>query len=124
MGFPPSPQFNPTVSNVPILSPSSGDPKGKNDPKSVASIGSNIQSMQDQANADRLYDAPVTQVSEGFEGYNTHLHTPWIVKSQACRRVQGFSDMAEYTRSPNINYPGIFAGLGVVFILMSFMCKE
>jgi hypothetical protein len=124
MGFPPSPTFNPTVSKVPTLGPSSGDPKSKNDPKSIASIGANIQAMQDQANADRLYDAPVTQVSEGFDDYNVMKYTPWIVKSQACRRVQGFADMAEYRPVSNVPYVEILAGLGVVFILASFVCKE
>lgn len=55
--------FNPSVSTVPILGPSSGNPTTLKDPKSVASIGVNIQAMQDQANADQLYDTPQ---KEGF----------------------------------------------------------
>jgi len=117
MGFPASPAFNPTVTKVPTLGASSGDPIAKKDPKSVASIGSNIQAMQDQASADRLYDAPVTQVSEGFGNYNL----PWIVKSQACRRVQGFTDMRAGTQT---KYVPLLAGLGVILIAVSFMCKE
>jgi hypothetical protein len=118
MGFPASPPFNPTVTKVPTLGPSSGDPVAKKDPKSVASVGANIQAMQDQANADRLYDAPVTQVSEGFGDYNVKV--PWIVKSQACRRVQGFTDMGESQRK----YVPLLVGLGVILIAVSFMCKE
>ena len=60
--LPPKP-FNPTVSPVPVLGPSSGNPAALKDPKSVASIGGNIQAMQDQANADQLYD---TSQKEGF----------------------------------------------------------
>jgi hypothetical protein len=117
MGFPASPAFNPTVTKVPTLGPSSGDPVAKKDPKSVASVGANIQAMQDQANAERLYDAPVTQVSEGFGDYSV----PWIVKSQACRRVQGFSDMGAGTQT---KYAPLLAGLGVILIAVSFICKE
>jgi hypothetical protein len=119
MGFPASPVFNPTISKVPVLGSSSGDPKAKNDPKSTASIASNIQAMQDQANADRLYDAPVIEVTEKFQDFR-----PWIVKSQACRRVQGFSDFAEYTNVNDNMYTKALLGLGVVFILASFVCKE
>ena len=118
MGFPASPAFNPTVTKVPTLGPSSGDPTAKKDPKSVASVGANIQAMQDQANADRLYDAPVTQVSEGFGNYNANV--PWIVKSQACRRVQGFTNMG----ANQTKYVPLLAGLGVILIAVSFICKE
>ena len=119
MSFPASPVFNPTISKVPVLGSSSGDPKAKNDPNSTASIASNIQAMKDQANADRLYDAPVIEVTEKFQDF-----TPWIVKSQACRRVQGFSDFAEYTTVKPSIYTNALLGLGVVFILASFVCKE
>lgn len=86
MPYLPSPTYNPSVSPVPVLDASSGDPTAKKDPKSVASIGSNIQAMQDQAKADRAFDAPVKQ---GFADYTA----PWITKSQACKRIQGFTDM-------------------------------
>ena len=90
MPFLPTPAFTPSVSAVPVLGSSSGDPNAKKDPKSVASIGGNIQAMQDQANADTLYDA---KVKEGFiDGSMRGSNLPWIVNSQACRRVQGFSD--------------------------------
>lgn len=67
MPFLPAKPFTPTTTPVPILGPSSGNPTSLKDPKSVASIGSNIQAMTDQANADRLYDT-----TEGFTvGHNT-----------------------------------------------------
>ena len=55
----PSKAFNPKTTTVPILGPSSGNPSSLQDPKSVASIGSNIQAMTDQANADQLYDTQI-----------------------------------------------------------------
>ena len=61
MPFLPTKPFNPTTTPVPILGPSSGNPQSLQDPKSVASIGSTIQAMTDQANADQLYDK-----KEGF----------------------------------------------------------
>ena len=61
MPFLPKKPFNPTTTPVPILGPSSGNPESLQDPKSIASIGSTIQAMTDQANADQLYD-----MKEGF----------------------------------------------------------
>ena len=108
MPFLKDPPFNPPVSTVPVLGPSSGDPKAKNDPKSTASIGANIQAMQDQAKADMLYDAPV---KEGFSNA-----TPWIVNTPACRRVQGFTDMNTMKLEP---IPIILAGFGAILIMIS-----
>ena len=65
MSFPPPKPFNPPTTTVPILGSSSGNPKSYQDPKSVASIGSAIQAMTDQAKADTLYDAPSPKI-EGF----------------------------------------------------------
>lgn len=65
MPFLPKIPFNPTTTPVAILGPSSGNPKSLQDPKSVASIGSNIQAMTDQANADTLYDVNPSK-TEGF----------------------------------------------------------
>jgi len=59
MSFPASPTFNPTVSQVPILDPSSGNPASFKDPNSVASLGKKLQSMKDQSNADQLYDPKI-----------------------------------------------------------------
>ena len=63
MGFPADVPYNPTVSPVANLTPSSGDPRALKDPKSVASLGSKLQAMTDQANADTLYDS---SNKEGF----------------------------------------------------------
>jgi hypothetical protein len=45
---------------------SSGDPNAYRDPKSVASIGKNLQAMTDQAAADTLYDTKKEGFSSGF----------------------------------------------------------
>ena len=84
MSRPVDPPFNPKVSKVAVIDSSSGDPTAKNDPKSTASIAANIQIMQDQSKADQLYDPKVS----GFQDY-----VPWIVRSPACRRTQGFMDI-------------------------------
>lgn len=116
MSFLPEPRFNPTVSKVPVLGPSSGDPKQKQDPKSTAAIGSNIQAMQDQAKADMLYDAPVKQ---GFVGsISDSRHMPWIVNSQACKRIQGFTDMNSKPLEP---IAAIIATVAAILILSSFL---
>lgn len=47
-----------------ILDSSSGDPKAKSDSGSLAAIGANMQTMKDQAEADKCFDKP-----EGFQ-YN------------------------------------------------------
>jgi len=115
MSRPVDPPFNPKVSKVAVIDSSSGDPTAKNDPKSTASIAANIQIMQDQSKADQLYDPKVS----GFQDY-----VPWIVRSPACRRTQGFMD---------INNPSIvdsqkqvaagLIGIGVVLVIVSFLCK-
>jgi len=64
MSFLPEKPFNPQVSKIANLGPSSGDPKSYKDPKSVASIGAKIQAMTDQISADTLYD----EKKEGFCG--------------------------------------------------------
>jgi hypothetical protein len=110
MPFPASPTYNPSISPVPVLDSSSGDPAAKKDPKSVASIGANIQAMQDQAAADRAFDAPV---KEGFTGAS-----PWITNSQACKRIQGFTDMNPKPLSP---LPALVAFVAAVLILGSFL---
>lgn len=86
----PNAPFNPPITKVPILNSSSGNPKSFQDPKSIASIGNNIQAMADQAKADTLYDAPAPKL-ESFAN-----PAPWIVNSQACRR-ESFVNMANKT---------------------------
>ena len=114
MGFPPSPPYNPTISKVPVLDSSSGDPMSRKDPKSIASVGANIQALQDQAKADRLYDAPVK------EGFADILATPWITRSQACRRVQGFTDMGSDSNSLQTLTTVVFV-VGALLVLGSFL---
>ena len=108
MPFLKDPPFNPSIGTVPVLGPSSGDPRKRNDPNSTVSVAANIQAMQDQAKADMLYDAPL---KEGFSS-----STPWIVNTPACRRVQGFTDM-----SPKfLDYiSAILGGLGAILIMKS-----
>lgn len=122
MPYLPSPPFNPSVSPVPVLDASSGDPTAKKDPKSVASIGANIQAMQDQASADRAFDAPIkegfTSKIEGFTGYAS----PWITKSQACKRIQGFTDMNLNTKpKPLSHLAAAIAFASAALILSSFL---
>lgn len=71
MSFLPPKPFNPPTTTVPILGSSSGNPLSFQDPKSVASIGSKIQAMTDQAKADTLYDAPTPKL-EGFTGGSSY----------------------------------------------------
>lgn len=88
MPFLPLKPFNPTVTSVPILGPSSGNPKSLQDPNSVSSIGSKLQAMTDQADADTLYDATPSGKKEGF----VDLYLPWIVRSPACNsKREGFT---------------------------------
>ena len=101
------------MSPVPVLDASSGDPTAKKDPKSVASIGANIQAMQDQASADRAFDAPVKQ---GFADYAS----PWITNSQACKRIQGFTDM-NMKPKPLSHLAAAIAFTAAALILSSFL---
>jgi hypothetical protein len=122
MSYLPSPTYNPAVSPVPVLDASSGDPTAKKDPKSVASIGANIQAMQDQAAADRAFDAPV---KEGFtgkpEGFSSYA-SPWITTSQACKRIQGFTDMNLKEKPKPLPYlAAAIAFSAAALILSSFL---
>jgi hypothetical protein len=123
MPYLPSPSFNPSISPVPVLDASSGDPAAKKDPKSVASIGANIQAMQDQAKADRAFDAPV---KEGFTNVNpsgfADYTAPWITKSQACKRIQGFTDINMSSKPKPLPYLGAaIAFSAAALILSSFL---
>jgi len=73
MPFPAEAPFNPQVSKIPVLGSSSGNPKSFQDPNSVASVGSNIQAMADQAKADTLYDSPMPK-KEGFRNMEGFQH--------------------------------------------------
>lgn len=111
MSFPKEKPFNAPVSKVHILGPSSGDPKSFQDPKSVASIGSTIQAMADQAKADTHYDAPAPKMESFINP------TPWIVNSQACKR-EAFADAATKITATSL------AVVGISLILYSVYLKR
>jgi hypothetical protein len=116
MSFPPKKPFNPVVSKTPILGPSSGNPASFQDPNSVASIGSKIQAMSDQAAADTLYDTPPPK----REGFRNEIYSPWILNTEACRK-EGFSSVI---LSPDNYRPLLLVILGVGAILYSFSKKK
>ena len=132
MSFPPAKPFNPPVSKPPILGPSSGNPKSFQDPNSVASVGSTIQAMSDQAAADTLYDAPIAK-KEGFrneqsEGFRNEVYSPWILRTESCSK-EGFSSVllspADHEPYKKGNLPAlILVFLGVGAILWSFSRKK
>jgi hypothetical protein len=122
MAFPPEKAFHPEVSKVPILGPSSGNPKSFQDPKSVASIGNTIQAAADQAKADTLYDAPTK------EGFRNEVYNPWILKTEACSKKEGFSKMylnpSPYSRNSNNMAIVVLGVLGLLSICLSFSKKR
>jgi hypothetical protein len=133
MSFPAQKPFNPPVSSTPVLGPSSGNPRSFQDPKSVASVGSTIQAMSDQASADTLYDAPAPK-REGFkgfepsEGFRNEVYSPWIMRTQACSKKEGFSSviLSPADHEPyKKNYTALtLVVLGVGAILWSFSRKK
>ena len=139
MSFPAQKAFNPPVSSTPVLGPSSGNPRSFQDPKSVASVGSTIQAMSDQASADTLYDAPAPK-REGFEGFQpkgfepsegfrNEVYSPWIMRTQACSKKEGFSSVilspADHEPYKKGNLPAlVLVLLGVGAILWSFSRKK
>ena len=127
MSFPPQKPFNPPVSKIPILGPSSGNPKSFQDPKSVASVGNTIQAMSDQAAADTLYDTPAPKI----EGFRNEVYSPWILRTESCSKVkaEGFSSViltpANHEPYKKANHPALFLVLlGVGAILWSFSKKK
>lgn len=131
MSFPKEKPFNPPVSKPPVLGSSSGNPKSFQDPKSVASVGSTIQAMSDQAAADTLYDAPVAK-KEGFrqggEGFRNEVYSPWILRTESCSK-EGFSSVilspADHEPYKKGNFLATaFVFLGVGCILWSFSQKK
>lgn len=85
MSFPPKKPFNPEVTKVPILGPSSGNPMAFQDPNSVASLGLRIQASSDQIKADTLYDPPPPLK----EGFRNQVYSPWILGTETCKK-EGF----------------------------------
>lgn len=129
MSFPPEKSFNPPISKTPILGPSSGNPKSFQDPNSVASVGSTIQAMSDQAAADTLYDAPVPK-REGFrqggESFRNEVYSPWILRTQACSKTEGFLTLnpQEYKPYKTNNAALVLIILGVTALLVSFYKRK
>ena len=82
MSFPPKKSFNPEVTSVPVISPSSGNPRAFQDPNSVASLGLRIQASTDQIKADTLYDAS----PPSREGFRNQVYSPWILGTEACKK--------------------------------------
>jgi hypothetical protein len=114
MPFPDPPPFNPEISKTRILGPSSGNPKAFQDPNSVATIGSKIQAMADQAKADTLYDPP-PPIPEGFRN---ETYKPWIPETK-----EGFKTKLQPAPfyPPNSNLSIIILGLlGLFAISLSF----
>ena len=128
-GFPAEKPFNPSVSKVPILAASSGNPKAYQDPNSVASIGSTIQAMSDQAAADTLYDAPPPK-REGFqqpnEAFRNEIYSPWILRTQACSKTEGFLTLSpqEYVPYKRNSAALVLIVLGVTALLVSFYKRK
>ena len=118
MSFPKEKVFNPQVSRVPILGPSSGNPASFQDPNSMASLGLRIQAATDQAKADTLYDAPAPKP----EGFRNQVYSPWILGTESCKK-EGFkrrfaSDAEKF--NPISNMRG-YAGLAVLAFLALYL---
>ena len=119
MSFPKEKPFNPSVSKVPVLGPSSGNPAAFQDPNSVASLGLKIQSASDQAKADTLYDAPPP-----VEGFRNETYKPWILGTEACKK-EGFSGSRDLARTAGIFNPPHnntgYIGLGVLGLFIIYL---
>jgi len=120
MSFPKEKPFNPQVSKVPILGPSSGNPASFQDPNSMASLGLRIQAATDQAKADTLYDAPMPVKKP--EGFRNQIYSPWILGTESCKK-EGFKINLAKTASqfnPLYNTRG-YAGLAVLAFLALYL---
>lgn len=121
MSFPPEKPFIPRVSKVHVLDASSGNPKSFQDPNSVATLGKSIQGMTDQVSADTLYDQK--------EGFRNEIYSPWILKTEACSKKEGFSSVIlrpEGYETHNKLNSGIMALviLGALGIVCSFYKRK
>lgn len=115
MSFPKEKEFNPQISKVPILGPSSGNPKSFQDPNSLASLGSAIQAATDQAKADTLYDTPAAK----FEGFRNELYSPWILGTEACK--EGFKMRFPKGNVNSTSNMRGYAGLAVLAFLALYL---
>jgi hypothetical protein len=112
MSFPPEKAYNPSVSSVPVLGPSSGNPASYRDPNSVASLGRSLQAKTDQAKADTLYDNKP-------EGFRNETYKPWILTTESCSK-EGFVGDQSFL---HYGIP-LLALFGFTMILMSFSNKR
>jgi hypothetical protein len=127
MSFPKEKAFNPQVSKVPILGPSSGNPASFQDPNSMASLGLRIQAATDQARADTLYDAQIpVKKAEGFSSgteFRNAVYSPWILGTEACKKegYKGFKQILDLPikRSKTRAYFGLLV-LGFIAVYFSF----
>ena len=121
MSFPPEKPFIPKVSKVHVLDASSGNPRSFQDPNSVATLGKSIQGMTDQVSADTLYDQK--------EGFRNEMYSPWILKTEACSKKEGFSSVIlrpeGYETQSKVN-SGIMALIiiGTLGIMCSFYKRK
>ena len=123
MSFPVGPPFNPSISKIPILDSSSGNPKAYKDPNSVASLGKKLQAMNDQASADTLYDTPAK-----VEGFRNELYNPWILKTESCSKEGFQTELGYSTFEPRSSNLGIvlllFSGLAALILSFSKKSKK
>jgi hypothetical protein len=119
MTFPKEKPFNPSVSKVPVLGPSSGNPAAFQDPSSVASLGLKIQAASDQAKADTLYDA-----TPPLEGFRNETYKPWILGTDACKK-EGFNGSKDLARTAEIFTPlhsnNGYIGLGLIGLFLIYL---
>uniref|UniRef100_A0A6C0AN37 Uncharacterized protein n=1 Tax=viral metagenome TaxID=1070528 RepID=A0A6C0AN37_9ZZZZ len=117
MSFPKEKAFNPSVTKVPVLGASSGNPQSFQDPNSVASLGLKIQAATDQAKADTLYDV----VPPTGEGFRNEVYSPWILGTEACKEgfKKRFANNSEKF-NPLYNVRG-YAGLAVLAFLALYL---
>ena len=129
MPFPKEKPFNPQVSSVPILGPSSGNQASFQDPNSMASLGLRIQAATDQAKADTLYDAkvPEAKINEGFSSgteFRNAVYSPWILGTEACKKegFKGFKQILDLPveRSKTRSYTALLAIIGFIAVYFSF----
>ena len=119
MSFPQKKAFNPEVTSVPVISPSSGNPRAFQDPNSVASLGLRIQASTDQIKADTLYDASPPS-REGFSNeFRNQAYSPWILGTEACKKegfMMNFSEPFNTQKQPR--KPRIVGFLGMVLLIV------
>ena len=119
MSFPQKKAFNPEVTSVPVISPSSGNPKAFQDPNSVASLGLRMQASSDQIKADTLYDPPIPSM-EGFSNeFRNEIYRPWILGTEACKKEGFMMNFPESLFNMKVSHkPRIVGFLGMVLLIV------